>query len=101
MNKNLRIRFQGKEYLLIGDLVSGGPIATKEQFENFECSYAQLVRDGRVMRFRDSIGHRDEIEVLGDDASMQDTGKAAEAIVDLLDNGIESWRRPSRKLRAV
>ena len=60
------IRFQGKEYLLLGDLERGGPIATREQYENGQCSYAQLQADGTVMRFRDSIGHRDEIEVVGE-----------------------------------
>jgi hypothetical protein len=60
------IRFQGSEYLLIGDLERGGPIATKEQYENGQCSYAHLNADGTVMRFGDSIGHRDEIEVIGE-----------------------------------
>lgn len=60
------IRFQGAEYLLIGDLERGGPIATKEQYENGQCSYAQLKPDGSVWRFRDTIGHRDEIEVIGE-----------------------------------
>ena len=65
------IRFQGQEYLLIGDMENGGPIATKEQFENFECSYAYLMPSGVVMRFRDSIGHRDEIEIIGSDDTMR------------------------------
>ena len=60
------IRFQGNEYLLIGDMAHGGSIATKEQFENGECSYAYLKPDGTVMRFGDSIGHRDEITEIGE-----------------------------------
>lgn len=60
------IRFQGAEYLLIGSLEEGGPIATKEQYENGQCSYAHLRPDGNVWRLRDSIGHRDEIEVIGE-----------------------------------
>ena len=50
---------------------NGGPIATKEQFENFECSYAYLMPSGVVMRFRDSMGHRDEIEIIGSDDTMR------------------------------
>jgi hypothetical protein len=60
------IRFQGREYLLVGDLERGGPIATRQQYESFECSYAQLKRDGSVWRFGDTIGHRDEIEIVGE-----------------------------------
>ncbi len=61
------IRFQGREYLFTGDsLEEGGSITTAEAFSEGTCSYAHLMRDGTVMRFGDSIGHRDEIEVLGD-----------------------------------
>lgn len=68
------IRFQGGEYFLIGDLERGGPIATREQYENGQCSYAHLQSDGAVMRFGDSIGHRDEIEVIGEaEANIQAT----------------------------
>lgn len=61
----LVIKFQGAEYLLIGTLERGGSIATREQYANGECSYAHLNANGNVMRFHDSIGHRDEIEVIG------------------------------------
>ena len=59
-----RIRFQGNEYLLIGDFACGGPLATEEQYRNMSPSYAFLMPDGVVMRYGDSIGHRDEIEFL-------------------------------------
>ena len=61
------IRFQGNEYLLIGgDLERGGAIATQQAFRNFEPSYAHLKRDGTIWRYGDTIGHRDEIEVIGE-----------------------------------
>ena len=88
MSMEMRIRFQGKEYLLIGSLRDGGPIATKEQYENFEMSYAHLRPDGVVMRFRDSIGHRDEIEVLGEVEAKPDIGKAIEM---MLTPGMGGW----------
>lgn len=61
----LRIRFQDKEWLLIGDLEQGGAIATKEAYENGEVSYAHLVPDGRIFRYNKEIGDVGEIEVLG------------------------------------
>lgn len=59
-----QIRLFGNEYLLIGDIESGGPIATKEAYENFECPYAHLAPDGKIMRFHEQIGTREDIEIL-------------------------------------
>jgi len=64
---NRRVRFQGREYLLIGDLTSGGAIATQEQFDNFENSYAHLGEDGVVRRYGAVIGRRADVEDLGPD----------------------------------
>ena len=58
------IKFKGKRYYLIGDLESGGAIATKDQYENGECSYAHLYENGDIMRFREKIGERKDIEVI-------------------------------------
>jgi hypothetical protein len=66
---NLKIRFQGKEYILAGTLETGGAIATKEQYAKYEESYAHLFPDGRVMRYSQRIGFRDDIEVLGEDTT--------------------------------
>lgn len=87
--KEKLIRFQGKEYLLIGSMEDGGPIATKEQYENGQLSYAQLSADGAVMRFGDSIGHRDEIEVLGE-CEVELTGKH---LLGLLTDESWGWKR--------
>jgi len=58
------IKFKGKKFLLIGDLTDGA-IATKEQYESFETSYAHLCADGKVKRFHKIIGTKDDIKVLG------------------------------------
>lgn len=57
-----RIRFQGQEYVLI----SGGAIATAEDFANFQPSFAHLLSDGRILRHGEQIGTREDIEVLGE-----------------------------------
>lgn len=64
MDFKTQIRLFGNDYLLIGSLEDGGPIATKEAYEKFECSYAYLMPDGKIMRFHEQIGSRDDIEVL-------------------------------------
>jgi len=58
---NHEILFHGKEYLLIGDLKRGGPIATKEQYENGEISFAYLKPSGMIARFDKWIGKREDI----------------------------------------
>lgn len=60
------IKFQGVDYLLVGDMIDGGAIATIEQYENGRCSFAHMTPDGRIMRFHVTIGHRDEVEVTGE-----------------------------------
>lgn len=58
-----RIRFQGNEYLLIGEADSGA-IATEEQWNNFALNYAHLREDGKVCRFGVVIGTIEDIELL-------------------------------------
>lgn len=67
---NMRIRFQGNEYLFIGDYdpeegLGDGAIATKEAYENGKASYAHLFINGEVKRFQQVIGHVEDVEVLG------------------------------------
>lgn len=57
-----RIRFQGADYLLIGETV--GAIATQHQYENGLCSYAHLFPDGLIRRFDEVIGTKADIEFL-------------------------------------
>ena len=83
------IKLNGKEYLLVGgDLERGGAIATREQFENFECSYAHLMESGEIKRFGEVIGHRSDIEVVGDcdDAEPGLVG-VIETLIDPLSKG--------------
>lgn len=61
-----RIRFRGEDFLLVGDLNTGGSIATEEQYTTFQRSHAHLLADGRVVRLGQVIGHREDIEVLGE-----------------------------------
>lgn len=70
-----KIKFQGNDYLLIGDVESGGAIATKEQFENGTVSYAYLCADGKVRRYLKVIGLIEEIEFYEPvEANMTDEG---------------------------
>ncbi len=58
-----KIKFKGKRYFLIGDMETGGAIATKKQYEAGECSYAHLYPDGSINRFGEIIGTKDEITI--------------------------------------
>lgn len=60
---NPRIRFQGREYILIGEAADAA-ITTPELFQAGECSYAHCYPDGLVRRFGEVIGRVDEIEHL-------------------------------------
>ena len=59
-----KINLFGVTYLLVGDMVKGGAIATEEQYENCEDSFAHLYRNGQVKRYGAVIGARKDIEVL-------------------------------------
>jgi hypothetical protein len=59
-----QIRFKGEVYVLIGDMESGGAIATPQQFENWECSFAHLYPNGDIKRFGEVIGRREDIQVM-------------------------------------
>jgi len=64
-----RIKFQGKEWILVNDPNSNkldGPIATEQQYVDFDCPYAHLFPDGIIKRFGEQIGTIDDIEVLPD-----------------------------------
>ena len=55
-----RITFKGEPFLLIE-----GAIATPQQYEDWEESYAHLFPDGRVLRHQQQIGTKDDIVILG------------------------------------
>ena len=58
------ITLHGRPYLLVGDLATGGAIATPEQYENGDTPFAHLFSDGRVLRFGVQIATRDDIALL-------------------------------------
>jgi hypothetical protein len=60
-----RIRFQGKEWLLVGG-EKDGAITTDELYRNGQCSYAHLLETGDVKRYSEVIGTLADIEFLGE-----------------------------------
>lgn len=65
MDKLIKIKFKGEDYVFVGDSeLMNGAIATKEDFESFNPSYAHLYEDGVVRRFGNPIGTKEDIKVL-------------------------------------
>lgn len=60
----LDVELFGEEYVLVGDLESGGSIATREAFEDFEDSYAYLFEDGKIRRFGHVIGDVSDLTLI-------------------------------------
>jgi len=95
MSLETRIRLFGNDYVLVGDLETGGAISTVEQLENFECSFAHLKSNGDIMRFQTKIGTRDDIELVGEDVEIKikaDAEKVLESMFDPLE-----WMRTERE----
>ena len=86
----LRIKFRGEEYVLIGGLKSGGAIAKREDYENFRPSYAHLYPGGNIQRHHETIGWRDEIEVLGE-SDAKPTKKAIALCLEAFLGGRFPW----------
>lgn len=61
---DIRVKFRGKLYLLIGDMKKGGAIATDDQYENFDTSFAHLMENGEILRFGVVIGKRSDLKVV-------------------------------------
>ena len=80
--KTMKIKFQNKEYWLIG--VKSGPIATPYQYQHGLCSYAHLCENGEIMRFHKQIGTVDDIEFLGE-VPKSETKLADDSWDNLLD----------------
>jgi hypothetical protein len=59
------VRFKGTIYVLVGDDDGSGAIATKEDYENGEVSFAHLMPDGRILRYNEQIGTSADLEDLG------------------------------------
>lgn len=53
----VRIKGVNADFILVKTRgQDNAPVATREQYENFECSYAHATADGSIMRFRQLIG---------------------------------------------
>ncbi len=63
--KHPKIKFQNKEYILIGE--TDGAITTKEAYESGTVSYAHLMESGDIMRYGETIGKREDIEFIGEE----------------------------------
>jgi hypothetical protein len=88
MSLKKQITLFGEIYLLIGDLDSGGPISTKEQYENFECSYAYLKSDGNIYRFGQVIGTKDDINISNTSIDVNQDDVSIETVFNALTNPI-------------
>src|SRR5262245_51342612 len=90
----LRIRFQGKEYLLVNDdLQMEGPIATEEQWRTGACPYAHLFKDGQIKRYNKVIGTVQDIEVISPVALTMGDKEQMTAILNVMFPD-EPWRPP-------
>lgn len=61
---NPRIRFKSGLFADIELILVGGAITTQDRYEAFTDSLAHLCDDGRVMRYGEQIGTKDDIEFL-------------------------------------
>ena len=76
---------------MIGDLDSGGAIATREDYENFRPSYAHLYPGGNIQRHEETIGQRADIEVLGESDAEPTDEAVTEALLAILRGDRNPW----------
>ena len=63
----MTIRFQNKDFVFTGEVLeAGGAITTLDDYENGRRSYAYLCESGKIKRFNQVIGSRDDIEIVGE-----------------------------------
>lgn len=86
------MRWRGKRWLLFGDLITGGPIATRQQYRHGLASEAHLMADGSIMRFHRKIGQREDLTVLGSVRAPKAGLTAVAAMLDALLAG--GWKEP-------
>lgn len=62
-----QVKFHGNIYLFGGNsLKESGFIATKEQYENFEASYAHYFPGVGILRYGEKIGECSELSLVND-----------------------------------
>lgn len=85
-----RIKFRGEEYLFGGDsLDESGFISKQEDFQNGRVSFAHYFPGQGVMRFREQIGRREDIQILGDGEAEIDFSEVVNNMV--LDPKAGGW----------
>ena len=88
----LRIVFCGEEYVLVGNMESGGAIAKRDDYENFRPSYAHLYPDGTIWCRHETIGRREDIEVLGESDAKPTDEAVTEMLTAFLCGDWNPWR---------
>jgi hypothetical protein len=82
----IKITFKGEDFILVGkDINYGGAIAKQEDYENCRPSYAHLMRDGRVMRYGEQIGTKEDVS-FGEEA---ETNPTAAGLLEALHCGLD------------
>jgi hypothetical protein len=67
---NLRVNFKGHGEFIVVDtdkLEGSHAITTPVEYARFGPSYAHLFPSGEIKRYRQLIGHREDLEILGTD----------------------------------
>lgn len=75
MDRTYKVRLHGMELWWLKDADGGGALAPLEhcgvsgditfKAALFGDSYAHVMEDGRIMRYRKEIGHRNDLEIIG------------------------------------
>lgn len=66
MPKFLQVRFRGRKFLFTGKrLKDGGAICTKAAYRSGDLSYADMKADGTIWRFKEQIGSRKDVRIIG------------------------------------
>ena len=89
------IKLFDKEYILSGSLEKGGPITTVEAFKKFECSFAHLMPDGRIMRFKQQIGTVKDIEVSNLEIDITQEASLEKILTAIIDP--KKWSEEEKK----
>ena len=61
MSEYLKVKWQDRDFLLIGNKEEGGAIATEEQYYNFKDSEAHLFPNGIIRQYGKKVGTIDDL----------------------------------------
>jgi hypothetical protein len=87
------VRFKGVEYLFGGEsLDQDGFVATREQYESGEASFAHWFLDRGLMQHGKKIGSREDLELIGEAEAQCGGNYPLGAIVNILTH--PSWNAP-------